>query len=168
MIKKQIESKVLTVSEIAEKVDVTRNVVWSYIRRNKIKPVVKEKKNFKFDSEIVLKIKKEQKKKQFKDDKNRGVDSVSKDVLEILHEQLKVKDEQIKEQAEIINFLRSEVVQARLESKKQQKLLEDFKNKEKAVSADELKKDNEKKRHWWQKLFQKCVGNGVKMDCVSL
>ena len=63
MIKKQIESKVLTVSEIAEKVDVTRNVVWSYIRRNKIKPVVKEKKNFKFDSEIVLKIKKEQKKK---------------------------------------------------------------------------------------------------------
>lgn len=153
MIKKQIESKVLTVSEIAEKVDVTRNIVWSYIRRNKIKPVVKEKKNFKFDSEIVLKIKKEQKKKQFKDDKNRGVDSVSKDVLEILHEQLKVKDEQIKEQAEIINFLRSEVVQARLESKKQQKLLEDFKNKEKAVSADELKKDNEKKRHWWQKLF---------------
>lgn len=153
MIKKQIESKVLTVSEIAEKVDVTRNVVWSYIRRNKIKPVVKEKKNFKFDSEIVLKIKKEQKKKQFKDDKNRGVDSVYKDVLEILHEQLKVKDEQIKEQAEIINFLRSEVVQARLESKKQQKLLEDFKNKEKAVSADELKKDNEKKRHWWQKLF---------------
>lgn len=153
MIKKQIESKVLTVSEIAEKVDVTRNIVWSYIRRNKIKPVVKEKKNFKFDSEIVLKIKKEQKKKQFKDDKNRGVDSVSKDVLEILHEQLKVKDEQIKEQAEIINFLRREVVQARLESKKQQKLLEDFKNKEKAVSADELKKDNEKKRHWWQKLF---------------
>lgn len=153
MIKKQIESKVLTVSEIAEKVDVTRNVVWSYIRRNKIKPVVKEKKNFKFDSEIVLKIKKEQKKKQFKDDKNRGVDSVSKDVLEILHEQLKVKDEQIKEQAEIINFLRSEVVQARLESKKQQELLEDFQNKEKAVSADELKKDNEKKRHWWQKLF---------------
>lgn len=153
MIKKQIESKVLTVSEIAEKVDVTRNIVWSYIRRNKIKPVVKEKKNFKFDSEIVLKIKKEQKKKQFKDDKNRGVDSVSKDVLEILHEQLKVKDEQIKEQAEIINFLRSEVVQARLESKKQQKLLEDFKNKEKAVFADELKKDNEKKRHWWQKLF---------------
>ena len=153
MIENQIESKVLTVSEIAEKVDVTRNVVWSYIRRNKIKPVVKEKKNFKFDSEIVLKIKKEQKKKQFKDDKNRGVDSVSKDVLEILHEQLKVKDEQIKEQAEIINFLRSEVVQARLESKKQQKLLEDFKNKEKAVSADELKKDNEKKRHWWQKLF---------------
>lgn len=153
MIKKQIESKVLTVSEIAEKVDVTRNIVWSYIRRNKIKPVVKEKKNFKFDSEIVLKIKKEQKKKQFKDDKNRGVDSVSKDVLEILHEQLKVKDEQIKEQAEIINFLRSEVVQARLESKKQQKLLEDFKNKEKAVSADELKKYNEKKRHWWQKLF---------------
>lgn len=153
MIKKQIESKVLTVSEIAEKVDVTRNVVWSYIRRNKIKPVVKEKKNFKFDSEIVLKIKKEQKKKQFKDDKNRGVDSVSKDVLEILHEQLKVKDEQIKEQAEIINFLRSEVVQARLESKKQQELLEDFQNKEKAVSADELKKDNEKKRHWWQKMF---------------
>ena len=153
MIKKQIESKVLTVSEIAEKVDVTRNVVWSYIRRNKIKPVVKEKKNFKFDSEIVLKIKKEQKKKQFKDDKNRGVDSVSKDVLEILHEQLKVKDEQIKEQAEIINFLRSEVVQARRESKKQQKLLEDLKNKEKAVSADELKKDNEKKRRWWQKLF---------------
>lgn len=66
MIENQIESKVLTVSEIAKKAGVSRNLVWSYIRRNKIKPIVKEKKNFRFDSGIVLEIKREQKKKQVK------------------------------------------------------------------------------------------------------
>ena len=153
MIKKQIESKVLTVSEIAKKAGVSRNLVWSYIRRNKIKPIVKEKKNFRFDSGIVLEIKREQKKKQVKDDKNKSVDGVSKGVLEILHEQLRVKDEQIKKQNDTIDFLRSEVVQARLENKKNQKLLEDANQKIEAVSANELKEEKQKKLHWWQKLF---------------
>lgn len=153
MIENQIESKVLTVSEIAKKAGVSRNLVWSYIRRNKIKPIVKEKKNFRFDSGIVLEIKREQKKKQVKDDKNKSVDGVSKGVLEILHEQLRVKDEQIKKQNDTIDFLRSEVVQARLENKKNQKLLEDANQKIEAVSANELKEEKQKKLHWWQKLF---------------
>ena len=67
-----------------------------------------------------------------------------------MREQLKVKDDQIKEQGETINFLRGEVLQAQLESRKAQKLLEDQQVKEKAVSADKLKKE---KLHWWQRLF---------------
>ena len=69
MIKKQIEDKSLTVSEIAENADVSRNIVWSYIRKNKIKPIIKEKKNFRFDSSIVLEIKKKQEKKQQRNSK---------------------------------------------------------------------------------------------------
>lgn len=148
MTKEQIESKVLTVSEIAEKVGVSRNLVWSYIRRNKIKPVVKEKKNFKFDSGIVLEIKQKQEKKQVKNDASKSNEGVSKDVLEILHEQLKVKDEQIKSLQETNDFLKGEVVQARLESKKKQALLESAQKKEEAITAGELKQDNDK--HWWQ------------------
>ncbi len=153
MTKKRIESKVLTVSEIAEEAGVSRNLVWSYIRNHKIKPIVKEKRKYKFDSDIVLKIKQKQAKKQANNGENKNNDSVSKDVLEILHEQLRVKDEQINEQAETINFLRSEVVQARLESKKKQDLLEDAHEKIEAVSANEVEKEKQKKLHWWQKLF---------------
>lgn len=46
MTKKRIESKVLTVSEIAEEAGVSRNLVWSYIRNHKIKPIVKEKRKY--------------------------------------------------------------------------------------------------------------------------
>ena len=67
-----------------------------------------------------------------------------------MREQLKIKDDQIKEQGETINFLKGEVLRAQLESRKVQKLLEDKQQKEKAVSADKLK---EGKLHWWQKLF---------------
>ena len=145
MSEKQIEDKSLTVSEIAKKAGVSRNLVWAYIRKNGIKPVKREKKNFKFNSEIVLKIKQNQEKKQEKKNENK---SVSKDVLEILHEQLKVKDEQIEKQNETIEFLRSEVISARLEAKKNQKLLDDAKKKEEAVSANELKQEENKKK-WW-------------------
>ena len=152
MVKKQIESKTLTVSEIAEKVGVSRNLVWSYIRKNKIKPVIKEKKNFRFDSSIVSEIKEKQEKKQEKNSKKEENDIVSNDVLEILHEQLNVKDEQIRRQAETIEFLRSEVVQARLENKQTQKLLESEQQKNEAISASDLKQ-KEKKQSWWQRLF---------------
>ena len=37
MAKKQIEDKSLAVSEIAEKANVTRNKVWSYIRKKRHK-----------------------------------------------------------------------------------------------------------------------------------
>lgn len=156
MAKKQIEDKLLTVSEIAEKVGVSRNLVWSYIRKNKIKPILKEKKNFKFDSEIVLKIKQKQEKKQQKNnekDENDENDVVSGNVLEILHEQLKIKDEQIKNQQETIDFLRSELIQSQLDNRKNQKLLEDAQKKNDAVSAEDLKAD-EKKKSFWRKLFK--------------
>lgn len=148
MAKKQIEEKMLTVSEIAKMAGVSRNLVWAYIRKNKIKPVVKEKKNFKFDSSVVLKIKQKQKRKQ--EEKNEQVENkgVSGNVLEILHEQLKIKDKQIEKQNETIDFLRSEVISARLEAKKNQKLLDDAKKKEEAVSANELKQEENKKK-WW-------------------
>ena len=153
MAKKQIENEVLTVSEIAERAGVSRNLVWSYIRRNKIKPVVKEKKNFRFDSVIVSKIREKQEKKQIKNNGNGNSNGVSKVVLEILHEQLKVKDEQIRSLQEVNNFLRSEVVQARLESRKNQKLLEDVQKKNEAISAGEVERENQKKLHWWQRIF---------------
>lgn len=152
MVKKQIESKTLTVSEIAEKADVSRSLVWSYIRKNKLKPIRKNGNTFKFDSKIVLEIKKKQEKKQENKSKKDENKVVSNDVLEILHEQLNVKDEQIRRQAETIEFLRSEVVQARLENKQTQKLLESEQQKNEAISASDLKQ-KEKKQSWWQRLF---------------
>lgn len=152
MVKKQIESKTLTVSEIAENADVSRSLVWSYIRKNKLKPIRKNGNTFKFDSKIVLEIKKKQEKKQENKSKKDENKVVSNDVLEILHEQLNVKDEQIRRQAETIEFLRSEVVQARLENKQTQKLLESEQQKNEAISASDLKQ-KEKKQSWWQRLF---------------
>lgn len=152
MVKKQIEDKSLTVSEIAEKADVSRSLVWSYIRKNKLKPIRKNGNTFKFDSKIVLEIKKKQEKKQENKSKKDENKVVSNDVLEILHEQLNVKDEQIRRQAETIEFLRSEVVQARLENKQTQKLLESEQQKNEAISASDLKQ-KEKKQSWWQRLF---------------
>ena len=149
MNKNQIEDEGLSVSEIADRLGVSRSLVWSYINKNKVKPIGKKKNKFKFNSEIVLKIQERQNKNKTEEVKNDG-NSISKDVLEILREQLKVKDDQIKEQGETINFLRGEVLQAQLESRKAQKLLEDQQVKEKAVSADKLKKE---KLHWWQRLF---------------
>lgn len=150
--KEKIESSVLTVSEIAEKADVSRSLVWSYIRKNKLKPIRKNGNTFKFDSKIVLEIKKKQEKKQENKSKKDENKVVSNDVLEILHEQLNVKDEQIRRQAETIEFLRSEVVQARLENKQTQKLLESEQQKNEAISASDLKQ-KEKKQSWWQRLF---------------
>lgn len=152
MSEKQIENKSLTVSEIAEKADVSRSLVWSYIRKNKLKPIRKNGNTFKFDSKIVLEIKKKQEKKQENKSKKDENKVVSNDVLEILHEQLNVKDEQIRRQAETIEFLRSEVVQARLENKQTQKLLESEQQKNEAISASDLKQ-KEKKQSWWQRLF---------------
>ena len=149
---KKIENGVLTVSEIAEKADVSRSLVWSYIRKNKLKPIRKYGNTFKFDSKIVLEIKKKQEKKQENKSKKDENKVVSNDVLEILHEQLNVKDEQIRRQAETIEFLRSEVVQARLENKQTQKLLESEQQKNEAISASDLKQ-KEKKQSWWQRLF---------------
>ncbi|WP_035513613.1 helix-turn-helix domain-containing protein, partial [Lactobacillus helveticus] len=116
MAKKQIGSKVLTVSEIAEKAGVSRNKVWSYIRRNKIKPVSKKSGQFKFDSKIVLEIEDEQQKKRIEKNKKENNAGISVTVLEIFKKQLEKKDQQIKDQAEIIDFLKGEVLRARLDS----------------------------------------------------
>lgn len=167
MVKKQIENKALTVSEIAEKAGVSRNLVWSYIRKNKIKPILKEKKNFKFDSEIVLKIKEKQKKKQQKNNEKEGNGTVSDTVLEILQKQLEEKDNQLarkdkqldkkdgqlKSLNDTIDFLKGEVLQVRLENQKTRKLLEEKQKKEDALTAGDLAKD-EKKTSFWSKLFK--------------
>lgn len=167
MVKKQIKNKALTVSEIAEKAGVSRNLVWSYIRKNKIKPILKEKKNFKFDSEIVLKIKEKQKKKQQKNNEKEGNGTVSDTVLEILQKQLEEKDnqlarkdkqldkkdEQLKSLNDTIDFLKGEVLQVRLENQKTRKLLEEKQKKEDALTAEDLAKD-EKKTSFWSKLFK--------------
>ena len=98
MAKKQIESKVLTVSEIAEKAGVSRNKVWSYIRRKKIEPVEKKNKVFKFNASIVLEIKRKQEKKQVKNISTTDNSAISSTVLEILQKQLEIKDDQIRKQ----------------------------------------------------------------------
>jgi predicted site-specific integrase-resolvase len=151
MAKKQIESKFLTVSEIAEKANVSRNLVWSYIRKNKIKPIGKEKKKFRFDANVVLKIKEKQNKKRKNIGRERENSVVSDAVLEILHEQLQVKDKQIKDQQATIDFLKNELIQSQLENNKNRKLLEEKQKKEEAVSANDLKP--KKERSFWQRLF---------------
>lgn len=151
MAKKQIESKVLTVSEIAEKVGVSRNKVWSYIRRKKIEPVEKKNKVFKFNASIVLEIKRKQEKKQVKNISTTDNSAISSTVLEILQKQLEIKDDQIRKQQETIEYLKNENISFRLESNKQKKLLEDKQAKLDAVSENDLKQ--EKNKHWWQRLF---------------
>ena len=73
MVKEQIEDKSLTVSEIAEKASLTRNKVWSYIRKNGIKPKSKKGKTYQFDSQIVSELIQKQSKKQFKTDNNKNI-----------------------------------------------------------------------------------------------
>ena len=115
MAKKQIESKVLTVSEIAEKAGVSRNKVWSYIRRKKIEPVEKKNKVFKFNASIVLEIKRKQEKKQVKNISTTDNSAISSTVLEILQKQLEIKDDQIRKQQETIEYLKNENISLSLQ-----------------------------------------------------
>ena len=146
-------NKLLTVSEIAENAGVSRNKVWSYLRKNKIKPVKKEKNIYYFDNKIVSKIEKKHKKKK---EKNRGVQSeniVSKNVLEILEKQLEDKQRTIEKQQETIDYFKSENLALRLENSKKQKLLEDNQRKQEAISENDL--ETEKKQGFWSRLFGK-------------
>ncbi|MFK5221647.1 helix-turn-helix domain-containing protein [Lactobacillus helveticus] len=152
MAKTQIESKVLTVSEIAEKASVSRNKVWSYIRRKKIEPVKKKNKVFKFNASIVLEIKRKQEKKQVKNISTTDSSAISSTVLEILQKQLEIKDDQIRKQQETIEYLKNENISFRLEASKQKKLLEDKQAKLDAISESDLKR-KENNKHWWQRLF---------------
>lgn len=156
--KEKIESSVLTVSEIAEKADVSRNKVWSYIRRNKIEPIEKKNKVFKFDSDIVLKIKKKQEKKQTRNDNSNNNSVASESVLSVLKKQLEANQEiiksqqkQIEKQQETIDYFKSENIALRLDNSKKIKLLEDAQRKKDAVSENNLKQ--ERNKHWWQRLF---------------
>ena len=156
--KGKIESNILTVSEIAEKADVSRNKVWSYIRRNKIEPIEKKNKVFKFDSDIVLKIKKKQEKKQTRNDNSNNNSVASVSVLSVLKKQLEANQEiiksqqkQIEKQQETIDYFKSENIALRLDNSKKIKLLEDAQRKKDAVSENNLKQ--ERNKHWWQRLF---------------
>lgn len=158
MSKGKIESNILTVSEIAEKADVSRNKVWSYIRRNKIEPIEKKNKVFKFDSDIVLKIKKKQEKKQTRNDNSNNNSVASESVLSVLKKQLEANQEiiksqqkQIEKQQETIDYFKSENIALRLDNSKKIKLLEDAQRKKDAVSENNLKQ--ERNKHWWQRLF---------------
>lgn len=156
--KGKIESNILTVSEIAEKAGVSRNKVWSYIRRNKIEPIEKKNKVFKFDSDIVLKIKKKQEKKQTRNDNSNNNSVASESVLSVLKKQLEANQEiiksqqkQIEKQQETIDYFKSENIALRLDNSKKIKLLEDAQRKKDAVSENNLKQ--ERNKHWWQRLF---------------
>lgn len=149
MAKKQIEDKSLTVSEIAEKANVTRNKVWSYIRKNGIKPKSKKGKTYQFDSQIVSELIQKQSKKQVKTDNNKNI-AVSDDVLKIFQKQLETKDKQIERLQNTVDYFQKENLALRLESSKQKKLIADKNDKLNAVSENDLKTE---KKHWWQSLF---------------
>lgn len=146
-------NKLLTVSEIADNVGVSRNKVWSYLRKNKIKPVRKEKNIYYFDSKIVSKIEKKHNKKQEKNSNVQSESIVSKNVLEILEKQLEDKQRTIEKQQETIDYFRNENLALKLENNKKQKLLEDNQRKQEAISENDLKTD--KKKGFWGRLFGK-------------
>lgn len=54
MTKKKIDNNSLTVSEIAEKAGVSKNLVWSYVRKHRIKPVAKQNRKYRFDSTWII------------------------------------------------------------------------------------------------------------------
>lgn len=122
---KKIENSCLTVSEIAEKANVTRNKVWSYIRKNGIKPKSKKGKTYQFDSKIVS---------------------------ELIQKQLETKDKQIEKLQNTVDYFQKENLALRLESSKQKKLIADKNDKLNAVSENDLKTE---KRHWWQRIVKK-------------
>lgn len=146
---KKIENGVLTVSEIAERVGVSRNKVWSYIRKNGIKPKSKKGKTYQFDYQIVSELIQKQRKKQVKTDNNKNI-AVSDDVLKIFQKQLETKDKQIEELQNTVDYFQKENLALRLESSKQKKLIADKNDKLNAVSENDLKTE---KKHWWQSLF---------------
>lgn len=158
MDKNKIESNVLTVSEIAEKAGVSRNKVWSYIRRNKIEAVEKKNKVFKFDSDIISEISKKQEGKQARNNNSNNNSVASESVLSVLRKQLEANQEiiksqqkQIEKQQETIDYFKSENIALRLDNSKKIKLLEDAQRKKDAVSENNLKQ--ERNKHWWQRLF---------------
>lgn len=146
-------NKLLTVSEIAENVGVSRNKVWSYLRKNKIKPVRKEKNIYYFDSKIVLKIEKKHNKKQKVNGSIQSENIVSKNVLEILEKQLEDKQRTIEKQQETIDYFKNENLALRFENSKKQKLLDDNQRKQEAISKNDLR--TEKKQGFWSRLFGK-------------
>ena len=146
-------NKLLTVSEIAENAGVSRNKVWSYLRKNKVKPVRKEKNIYYFDSKIVLKIEKKHNKKQKRNSSIHNENIVSKNVLEILEKQLEDKQRTIEKQQETIDYFKNENLALRLENNKKQKLLEDNQRKQEAIYENDLKTD--KNKGFWGRLFGK-------------
>lgn len=150
--KKKID-KLLTVSEIAKNAGVSRNKVWAYLRKNKIKPIKKEKNIYYFDSQIISKIKKKHGKKQERNSNFQTENIVSKNVLEILEKQLEEKQKTIEKQQETIDYFKNENLALRLENNKKQKLLEDNQRKQEAISENDL--ETEKKQGFWSRLFGK-------------
>lgn len=156
----KLEKKNYTVSEIAKITGITRNKTWAYIRKNNIKPVKKTDKIFYFDSSIILEIRKKQHKKQIKNSNKKENEAVSNSVLAVLEKQLEANQETIKhfqeiveKQQETIDYFKGETLKLRVENREKQRLLEDNKNKQNAISEADLK--TEKKQGFWSRLFGK-------------
>ena len=151
----EIENKFITVKEIAEETGTTRNVVWSYIRKHKIKIAKKVKNKNLYDKQIVSKIKLEIKNKQNKNNSSKGNNSISENVFKILEKQLEDKQRIIEKQQETIDYFKKENIALRLENSKKQKLLEDSQKKQEAISENDLKMNQETgSKHWWQRIFK--------------
>lgn len=153
------KKKYLSVSEIAKEANVSRNLVWSYIRKHKIEPASKKGKKFKFDSEIVSKIKKKQDKKQSQNNDKVGDYAISESVLEIFKKQLEEKDKQIEKLQDNLKFAQLAAVDSKKKQDEQAKLIEHHE-----TNYDELKQENEdlkkqleelKDRGFWDRLFNK-------------
>ena len=152
----EIESKFITVKEIAEKTGTTRNVVWSYIRKHKIKVAKKVKNKNLYDKQIVSKIKLEMKNKQNKNNSSEVNNSVSENVFKILEKQLEDKQRVIEKQQETIDYFKKENIALRFENNRKQKLLEDSQKKQEAISENDLKTKQETySKHWWQRIFNR-------------
>ena len=73
MIKENLigDSHLLKVNEIAKKAEVSRNVVWHYIKKHKIKPAKSDTKPFLFSANLVSKIVSEHKETHSEKQKNK-------------------------------------------------------------------------------------------------
>lgn len=154
--------ELLSVSEIAKEAGVSRNLVWAYIRKNKIKPVENGKK-FKFDSRIVSEIKEKQAKKH---DKSTVSKAISENVLEILEKQLATKDKQIERLEESLKFAQLSAIDSKKAQDEQAKRIEHSDSNLDSLKQenDALEKENEdlkkeleelKNRGFWDRMLNK-------------
>ena len=174
MIKENLigDSHLLKVNEIAKIAEVSRNVVWHYIKKHKIKPAKSDTKPFLFSANLVSKIvsehgqthngtqKQTQKQKHIETGKLNDT-NVSADLLkmfqtqlETLNKQIEFKDKQLEQQRHDIEYFQKQLIDSRLELKNNQRLLDSVQN-HKDTNAEEnaqLKSDLEQAKKQIEQL----------------